>query len=113
MCLSGLVLAQQRRAGARAEEQRCPWLGLAIRELSGVPGVWLPTQLIPPGKKKEKKDAGDSGTSLQGPFPAKKGLRGRNHLCDSWHRCQVLPVNIQAAALLVQVPYWRTDLSTE
>ena len=78
MCLSALVLAQQRRAGARAEEQRCPWLGLAIRELSGVPGVWLPTQLIPPGKKK-KKDAGDSGTSHQGPFPAKKGLRGRNH----------------------------------
>ena len=30
-------------------------------------------------EKKKKKDAGDSGTSHQGPFPAKKGLRGRNH----------------------------------
>ena len=64
-------------------------------------------------KKKKKKDAGDSGTSHQGPFPAKKGLRGRNHLCDSQHHCQVLPVNICTPALLVQVTWWRTDLNAE
>ena len=110
--LSGLVVAKQRGAGAQAGEQRCSWLRLAIRGLSRVPGLWLPAQLIPPGKKK-KKDAGDSGTSYQGSFPAKKGLRCRNHSCDSWHHCQGLPVNIWAPALSVQVPYWRTDLSAE
>ena len=62
---------------------------------------------------KKKKDADDSGTSHQGPLRAKKGVRGRNHSCDSQHRGRALPVNIWAPALLGQVRYWRTDLSAE
>lgn len=43
-------------------------------------------------KKKKKRDADDSGTSHRGMLRAKKGLRGGNHSCDSWHRSQALPL---------------------
>lgn len=41
--------------------------------------------------REKKKDAHDSGTSHQGPLHAKKGMRGRNHSCDSRHRGRALP----------------------
>ena len=89
--LPGVVPARPRGAG----KQRCSWLGLAVGELGGMPGVWPPAQLIPPGDLKKKgggEDADDSGTSHRGMLRAKKGLRGRNHSCDSRHRSQALPL---------------------
>ena len=65
--LPGVVPARPR--GAR--KQRCRWLGLAVGELGGMPGVWPPAQLIPPGGRKKKGgDADESGTSHRGPLHA-------------------------------------------